>query len=76
LHRSAYLRLLEGLRIPLTVVQGETSAFNRPEDLQALRDAMPDACRVLLDGGHNLVVDNPEALGAVLLQALDSRSRS
>ena len=76
LHRSAYLRLLEGLRIPLTVFQGESSAFNRPEDLQALRDAMPDARRVLLHGGHNLVVDNPEALGTVLLQALDSRSRS
>ncbi len=76
LHRSAYLRLLEGLRPQLTVVQGETSAFNRPEDLQALRNAMPSARRLLLDGGHNLILDNPEDLGAALLQVLGVGVRS
>jgi pimeloyl-ACP methyl ester carboxylesterase len=76
LHRSAYLRLLAALQPPLTVVQGTTSAFNRPEDLEALRNAMPGARRLLLDGGHNLVLDNPEALGAALLQALGVGDRS
>jgi pimeloyl-ACP methyl ester carboxylesterase len=70
LHRSAYLRLLQGLQPPITVIQGDTSTFNRPEDLRDLQAAMPGARRLLLDGGHNLVVDNPDALCTALLDAV------
>ncbi|MFM7267671.1 MAG: alpha/beta fold hydrolase, partial [Cyanobium sp.] len=70
LHRTAYLQLLEGLRPPLTVFQGSSSAFNRPEDLSDLDRALSRAERRLIHGGHTLMIDNPGVLGAGLLQAL------
>jgi hypothetical protein len=68
LHREAYRQLLGELRPPLEVIQGASSAFNRADDLADLRSALPQARWRQLEGGHNLVVDNPAALSQALLQ--------
>ena len=68
LHREAYRQLLGELRPPLEVIQGASSAFNRADDLADLRSALPQAAWRQLEGGHNLVVDNPAALSQALLQ--------
>jgi len=70
LHRAAYLQLLAELRTSCTVVQGASSAFNRPEDLQALREALAGADWHRLDGGHNLLIEAPHALLAILLPSI------
>ena len=70
LHRSAYLSLLAGLTLPITTIQGQGSGFNRPEDLAALAAALPAAERVLLAGGHNLVVEQPQSTTAAVLRVI------
>jgi pimeloyl-ACP methyl ester carboxylesterase len=75
LNREAYLQMLSDLPCPITVIQGDASGFNRPEDLEALQGAMPKARRQLLAGGHNLLVEAPERLSATVLEALNCARR-
>jgi pimeloyl-ACP methyl ester carboxylesterase len=71
LNREAYLQLLSDLVCPITLIQGDTSGFNRPEDQEALQAALPRAHKRLLAGGHNLLVDVPEELSAAVLEAVN-----
>ena len=57
------------------MIQGDASTFNRPEDLAALRAALPRARWRMLPGGHNLVVETPEGIGAALLEPLQCAPR-
>lgn len=75
LDRSSYQQLLANLSCPITVIQGDASTFNRPEDLAALRAALPRARWRMLPGGHNLVVETPEGIGAALLETLQCAPR-
>ncbi|MEB3322462.1 MAG: alpha/beta fold hydrolase [Synechococcaceae cyanobacterium] len=69
LQREAYLELLAGIDVPLTTIHGEASDFNRPEDLADLRAALPGARRIVLTGGHNLVVEASAELARAILEA-------
>jgi len=71
LNREAYLQLLRELSCPITVIQGDASGFNRPEDLEALDGALARAGRRLLAGGHNLLVEAPHGLQAAVLDAVN-----
>ncbi|MEC4805692.1 MAG: hybrid fatty acyl-AMP ligase/type I polyketide synthase [Jaaginema sp. PMC 1079.18] len=65
--RAQYLELLEGIECPITLVYGDRSTFNRPEDLQAQQQAMSQARRIELAGGHNLHIDAPDAIAEIIL---------
>lgn len=64
--RTRYLQLLRQLTVPVTLVYGDTSDFNKPEDLALQQAALPDAHRVILPGEHNLPIDAPAELAAVI----------
>ena len=66
--RNQYLQLLSRISIPITIVYGKDSSFNRPEDLTAQQSAMAQAEIVSIDGGHNLHLENPLILAQVLIR--------
>ncbi|HBE56952.1 MAG TPA: hypothetical protein DDW56_05330, partial [Cyanobacteria bacterium UBA11366] len=66
--RNRYLNLLNQIQIPTTLIYGDNSNFNKPEDLQAQQKAMPQAKRIILSGGHNLPIDAPEALATAIAE--------
>ena len=70
--RRRYLTLLENIEANITLVYGDQSEFNRPEDLAAIQTAMPNAERLTVAGGHNLHFENPEAIAEILCERLNS----
>jgi pimeloyl-ACP methyl ester carboxylesterase len=70
--RRRYLALLADIQAQITLVYGDASEFNRPEDLEAIRTAMPNAERLTVAGGHNLHFENPQAIADILIQHLNS----
>ena len=66
LTKAQYLELLRQIQAPITLVYGESSKFNRQHDLSEQRAAMPKAQWITLSGGHNLHIDTPEALAAII----------
>ena len=60
--QAQYLKLLQQIQAPITLIYGKSSNFNRQNDLLAQQAAMPNARRIVLSGGHNLHIDTPEAL--------------
>lgn len=68
--RSRYLKLLRKIKIPITLVYGDKSNFNRSEDLSAQQNAMPTAEKVVLSGGHNLPLETPSALAKIISGAV------
>ena len=66
--RSQYLEMLKSIQVPTTVVYGDSSKLNRPEDLQQQQITMTQAKRIFLPGGHNLHIDAPKALAEVILK--------
>ena len=69
LSRTAYLELLAGLELAVTTLHGRSSGFNRPEDLAALKQALPRARRLMIAGGHHLAIDAPGDLVSEILTA-------
>ncbi|MFP4007662.1 MAG: alpha/beta fold hydrolase, partial [Spirulinaceae cyanobacterium] len=67
--RSQYLQLLQNLACPITLIYGDRSTFNRPEDLAAQQQAMASARRFQLLGGHNLHLDTPDDLADIIAEA-------
>ena len=67
--RAEYLELLQQLQVPITLVYGDNSTFNRPEDLSEQQGAMPQAKRIVLSGGHNLHIDNAIAVADIVAEA-------
>ena len=68
--RSQYLQLLSQIQLPLTIVRGDESNFNRPEDIIAQDEAIKQASKLNLKGGHNLHFESPEQLVSILAQKL------
>ena len=64
--RTRYLQLLRQLQVPVTLVYGEASNFNKPEDIALQQDALPHAKKVTLPGEHNVPIAAPEVLAAVI----------
>ena len=68
--RSRYLKLLEKIKVPITLVYGDRSNFNRIEDLNKQQEAMPNATKVVVSGGHNLPLEAPSALAKIISSAV------
>ena len=68
--RSRYLKLLEKIKVPITLVYGDKSNFNRIEDLNTQQEAMPNATKVVVSGGHNLPLEAPSALAKIISGAV------
>lgn len=66
LGKQKYLQLLSRLAVPLTLIYGDRSNFNRPEDLAAQSQAMAQAQKHTVGGGHNLHFDAPEAIADII----------
>ncbi len=64
--RARYLQLLSQIQVPITLVYGDSSNFNKPEDLAIQQAAIPQGKRIILPGGHNLPIDAPEALAVAI----------
>lgn len=57
--RHQYLQLLARRSAPSTIIYGNNSNFNRPEDLIAQKKVFVKAKIYTIEGGHNLHFDNP-----------------
>ncbi|MEM7593996.1 MAG: alpha/beta fold hydrolase, partial [Cyanobacteria bacterium P01_A01_bin.83] len=68
--RSRYLKLLQKIKVPITLVYGDQSNFNRIEDLNKQQEAMPNATKVVVSGGHNLPLEAPSALAKIISGAV------
>ncbi|MEO1669330.1 MAG: alpha/beta fold hydrolase [Cyanobacteria bacterium J06631_2] len=68
--RSRYLKLLRKIKVPITLVYGDKSNFNRIEDLNKQQEAMPNATKVVVSGGHNLPLEAPSALAKIISGAV------
>ena len=68
--RSRYLKLLRKIKVPITLVYGDKSNFNRIEDLNRQQEAMPNATKVVVSGGHNLPLEAPSALAKIISGAV------
>ena len=66
--RSRYLSILRSIATPITLIYGDQSEFNRPEDLIIQEKAMPTAKKIILSGGHNLHIERPTDLARIILQ--------
>ncbi len=64
--RARYLGLLRTIKAPITLVYGDKSYLNRPEDLSDQQVAMPKAERIVLSGGHNLHIESPSTLVRII----------
>ena len=65
--RSQYLGLLSQIKVPLTLVYGDQSNFNREEDLSQQQAAMSQAKRIVVSGGHNLHLETASTLAQVII---------
>ena len=66
---------LLGAGVPVLVVQGETDAFGRPEDVAAVLAGRPDASVYAVPGDHSLK-QNPALVAAAVLHWLAEPPRS
>ena len=73
--RSRYLGLLKKIKVPITLVYGDKSSFNRDEDLAEQQAAMPKAQKVVLSGGHNLPLETPSGLAKIISGAVALTSK-
>jgi pimeloyl-ACP methyl ester carboxylesterase/acyl carrier protein len=64
--KSKYLGLLKCLTVPITLIYGNRSNFNRPEDLSEQEKAMPNAHKIVISGGHNLHLESGEKLAEII----------
>jgi acyl transferase domain-containing protein/acyl-CoA synthetase (AMP-forming)/AMP-acid ligase II/pimeloyl-ACP methyl ester carboxylesterase len=68
--RSRYLGLLKRIQVPITLIYGDRSDFNRNEDLTEQQSAMPNAEKVVLSGGHNLPLEAPSGIARIISSAI------
>ena len=64
--KSKYLGLLKQIKVPITLVYGDRSNFNREEDLSQQQAAMPQAKRIFVSGGHNLHLEASSVLAQLI----------
>lgn len=68
INQSRYLSLLRSIQSPITLIYGDKSEFNRPEDLVIQEKAMPKNRKIILSGGHNLHIERPTDIARIILQ--------
>lgn len=61
--------MLRRIRNPITLIYGDRSQFNRQDDLQEQRQALTNAQRIVVPGGHNLPIDAPAAIADAILSS-------
>lgn len=62
---------LAGIRVPVTIIQGEHDEFIKPEHARYLADAIPGAeLRILPGVSHFAPLQRPAAFNAVMLESL------
>jgi pimeloyl-ACP methyl ester carboxylesterase len=64
--RAKYLGLLKCLKVPITLIYGNRSNFNRPEDLSEQEKVMPNAHKIVISGGHNLHLESGKKLAEII----------
>ncbi|WP_414588370.1 alpha/beta fold hydrolase [Scytonema sp. PCC 10023] len=69
--RAQYLEMLKHIQVPTTLIYGDSSQMNRPEDLQQQQTVMAQAKRVFVSGGHNLHIEAVPALTSLIEQLFD-----
>jgi pimeloyl-ACP methyl ester carboxylesterase len=69
INQSRYLGLLRRIRNPITLIYGDRSQFNRQDDLQVQQQALANARRIVVSGGHNLPFDAPSAIADAVLSS-------
>ncbi|WP_017293948.1 hybrid fatty acyl-AMP ligase/type I polyketide synthase [Geminocystis herdmanii] len=67
IQRQQYLQILSNLTLPLTIIYGDRSNFNRREDLEAQQLAMSQAKKIVLEGGHNLHWEKPFEIASAII---------
>jgi pimeloyl-ACP methyl ester carboxylesterase len=72
--RNRYLAILKAIKAPITLVYGDKSEFNRPEDLQQQQETMSRASKIVIQGGHNLPLENSTAVAKIILDSINSLS--
>ncbi|MBD2111679.1 MULTISPECIES: type I polyketide synthase [Cyanophyceae] len=75
LDRQGYGQILQGIQRPTTVIFGQSSQFNRPEDLAFLQENLPQADQVSLAGGHDLPLETPGGLARIIHATLASEGQ-
>ncbi len=75
LDRQGYGQILHGIQRPTTVIFGQSSQFNRPEDLAFLQENLPQAEQVSLVGGHDLPLETPGGLARIIHATLASENQ-
>jgi pimeloyl-ACP methyl ester carboxylesterase len=67
--KAKYIDLVQSIPVPVTLVYGNQSQFNRPDDLQEQASAFPTATRYTLEGGHNVHLESASPLANIILHA-------
>lgn len=70
LDRQGYGQILKDIQRPTTVIFGDRSQLNRPEDLAFLQASLPQANQVSLAGGHDLPLETPRGVAHIIQAAL------
>ena len=65
--KSKYLGLLRRIKVPITLIYGDRSKYNREEDLSQQQEAMPKAAKVVVSGGHNLHLEAASKLAQIII---------
>lgn len=66
--RDEYLGILSSLSIPIVVMQGDKSDFNRQQDVCALQESLSTAVFHTYAGSHGLHYENPRLVANTLLE--------
>ncbi len=70
--RTRYLKLLQQLRAPLSIVLGNESEMRRNDGLLLEPSTLPGSELVVLPGGHNLHLEKPAALAEIIAKSASS----
>ena len=66
---------MKRIKAPITLVYGDKSNFNRTEDLTEQQAAIPNAERVVLSGGHNLPLEEPNGIAKIISSGIALTSK-
>lgn len=76
LTQDAYLELLAKIAVPIHVVYGEQSGWLNATEKAALQSVCPGLDPTTVVGGHNLHIEQPDALAAIILQTIPVNNSS
>ncbi|NER79418.1 MAG: alpha/beta fold hydrolase, partial [Leptolyngbya sp. SIO1D8] len=68
--RDRYAQLLQHIQVPTTLILGQQSDFNRPEDVAFQRQYLPHTAFIDIPGGHHLPLESPADVASAVLRQL------